>query len=228
MPSWPGLPPRWPGLPPRWPGLPLRWPGLPLRGGSRRPARRRDVPGRLPFTSGHRILAAALLGGAVLMLLIFQYQFRHLEAAAAAGLYGLVTPVLAASSAPIIWFGLGSSGAFGLEITPDCSAAVLVAPLLILGMALMIPLRLAARRVGLGLAVAATLLVAGNLLRIGVIALTVRLDGINAGYQLGHLIIGPILSIVCIAVSLALLTVIVTSREKSLARLLHIGRKAAP
>ena len=57
------------------------------------------------------------------------------------------------------------------------------------------------------------MLVTGNLLRIGVIAIAVRLGGLGTGYQIGHLILGSLVSIVCIAISLALLTAIVSSRD---------------
>ena len=155
-----------------------------------------------------------MLAGIALSLLIFEYQFRHLEAVAAAHLYGVFTPVLAASRAPIIWFGLGTSGAYGLEITPDCSSVLLIVPLCGLGMLLMIPRRLGVGRVATALAAAAAVLIGGNLLRIGVIAVAVRVSGTGTGYQVGHLVLGSIVSIICIAVSLALLTVIVVSRDR--------------
>jgi hypothetical protein len=106
-----------------------------------------------------------------------EFQFRHLEAYAAAHLYSLVTPTLAASSAPIIWFGLGSPRAFGLVITPDCSSALLIAPLCLLGVVLLIPRKLAVDRVMKALTVAVVILVAGNLTQIGVIALAIRWPG---------------------------------------------------
>ena len=119
------------------------------------------------------MLAAGLLAGIALSLMVFQYQFRHLEAYVAGHLYGLVTPVLAASQAPIIWFGLGTARAYGLEITPDCSSALLIVPLCGLGILLMIPRRLPVGRVAKALTVSAVVLVTGNLLRIGVIAAAV-------------------------------------------------------
>jgi exosortase/archaeosortase family protein len=158
-------------------------------------------------------MAMVLLGGIAAALMGFEFQFRHLEAYAAAHLYSLVTPTIAASSAPIIWFGLGSPGAFGLVITPDCSSALLIAPLCLLGVVLLIPRKLAVDRVMKALAVAAVILVAGNLTRIGVIALAIRVAGIGTGYQVGHLVLGSLISIICIAVSLTLLTVIITARD---------------
>jgi len=175
-----------------------------------------------------RVIAIAILALIAVLLMVFQYQFRHLEADAAAHLYGVVTPTLAASRAPIIWFGLGTTGAFGLVITPDCSSALLIAPLCGLGIALMIPRRLTVGRVTKALTAAAAVMVAGNMLRIGVIALAIRVDGIGTGYQVGHLVLGSLVSIVCIALALALLTLILTSRRgQVLAALRHRHRRVA-
>ena len=160
---------------------------------------------RPPMTSRGRIIAIVLLAATALSLMIFQYQFRHLEADAAARLYGVITPTLAASRAPIVWFGLA--------ITPDCSSALLIAPLCGLGMALMVPRRLPVRRVAKALAVAAAVMVAGNLLRIGVIAMAIHMGGIGTGYQVGHLVLGSLISVVCIALGLALLTLILITRD---------------
>jgi exosortase/archaeosortase family protein len=166
------------------------------------------------------------LGATALALVVFQYQFRHLEAVETARVLGVLTPALAASSAPIVWFGLGRAGAFGLEITPDCSSALLIVPLCGLGILLLIPRKLPVRRVVRALAAAGALLVAGNLLRIGVIAAATRVGGVGTGYQIGHLVLGSFLSIIFIAASLVTLTVIVVSRDGTPARLrLHRHRR---
>jgi exosortase/archaeosortase family protein len=174
-----------------------------------------------------RVLAAGVLCGLALSLMIYQYQFRHLEAVVAAHLYRLFTPVLAASRAPIIWFGLGTSAAYGLVITPDCSSALLIVPLCGLGVLLLIPRRLAISRVVRALLAAAAVMVAGNLLRIGVIAVAVRFGGLGAGYQLGHLILGSIISIVCIAIGLTLLTVILVRQGPARRTARRTGRSRA-
>ncbi len=170
------------------------------------------------------------LGGIAAALLGFEYQFRHLEAYAAAHLYSLVAPTMAAPSTPILWFGLGSPGAFGLVITPDCSSVLLIAPLCVLGIALLIPRKLAVDRVMKALTAAALVLVAGNLIRIGVIVLAIRMAGIGTGYQVGHLVLGSLVSIICIAVSLILLTVIIAAPDDETlwALLLRWYRRAAP
>jgi exosortase/archaeosortase family protein len=160
-----------------------------------------------------RLAAMVLLAATGLALVVFQYQFRHLEAVAAAGMLGVLTTAQAASSAPIVWFGLGSTGAFGLVITPDCSSALLLVPLCGLGVLLLIPRKLPVGRIARALAVAGALLVTGNMLRIGVIAAATRLGGIGAGYQFGHLVLGSLISVVFIAASLILLIVIVVGRD---------------
>lgn len=163
--------------------------------------------------SRNRPIAAGVLGGIAISLLIYQLQYRDLEAFVAAHLFGIVTPTLAATGAPIIWFGLPGANSFGLVITPDCSSSLLLVPLCGLGMLLMIPRKLRVGRTVKALSVAAVLLVSGNMLRIAVIAVTTRLGGIGAGYQFGHLVLGSFISIVCIAVSLTLLTVIITRQD---------------
>jgi exosortase/archaeosortase family protein len=155
-----------------------------------------------------RVTAIGVLTAVALALIVLQYQVRRLEADATAHLYNLVTPTAAESNSPVIWFGRGTPDGFGLMITPDCSSVLLIAPLCGLGMVLIRPHHPPVRWAAKALAVASALMVAGNLVRIGVIALVIRVDGIGAGYQVGQLVLGSLTSVVCIGLSLALLTVI--------------------
>jgi hypothetical protein len=166
---------------------------------------------RVPASWPGRTAGIAALGVTAVALLVFEYQFRHIEAVAASTMISVMTPALAATKAPIIWFGLGQPRAFGLVITPDCSSALLLVPLCLLGIGLMIPRRLHAGRVASGLGGAAVMLVGGNLARIGIIALAIRVAGLGLGYQVGHLIVGSLVSIVCIAASLVFLAWTITS-----------------
>jgi exosortase/archaeosortase family protein len=155
-----------------------------------------------------RVTAIGVLTGVALALIVLQYQVCRLEADATAHLYNLVTPTTAESNSPVIWFGRGAPDGFGLMITPDCSSALLIAPLCGLGMVLIRPRHPPVRRAATALAAASALMVAGNLIRIGVIALVIRVDGIGVGYQVGQLVLSSLISVVCIGLSLALLTVI--------------------
>ena len=78
-----------------------------------RPRTRASVPIRVPskgrhavrrasYNPGGRLFTIAVLAAITVLLLVFRYQFRSLEAAAAARLYSVVTPTLAAPRAPIV------------------------------------------------------------------------------------------------------------------------------
>jgi hypothetical protein len=66
-------------------------------------------------------------------------------------------------------------------------------------------------------------MVTGNLVRIGLIAAMIRVYGLHTGYQLGHLVLGSLISIVCIASSMVILTVIITGhgRQRTIRSLSH-------
>jgi hypothetical protein len=193
---------------------------LPVQSGARpatsseppeRTPRGRHSAGRQPMGVGSRVLAVGVLAGIGFVLIVFQYQIRHLEADAAAHLYNLVTPAVAPQGAPVITFGPGTRGGFGLVITPDCDMALLIAPLCGLGMVLIRPRRAHVRRAAKALAVASLVMVAADLVRIGSIAMTIRMDGIETGYRISNVMLGPLVSIVCIAVSLLLLALMLKS-----------------
>lgn len=178
----------------------------------------RHSAGRRPMGAGSRVLSVGVLASIGFVLIVFQYQIRHLEAAAASHLYSLVTPAAAPPGAPVITFGPGTRGGFGLVITPDCSMALLIAPLCGLGMVLIRPRRPQVRRAAKALAVASLVMVAADLVRIGSIAMTIRTDGIGAGYRVSNLMLGPLVSIVCIALSLVLLALMLRSPDGQAAR----------
>jgi exosortase/archaeosortase family protein len=192
----------------------LQWPSTMHKPGNGRGRHCVDSGRQVPaITSWQRVLVATGLGAAIVTILLFQFQLRHAEAGAAAAIYNLATPTLAASKSPIVWFGLGRPGGFGLVITPDCSAAFLLVPLFLLGMGLVLPVRLALGQVLGALAIATAVLITGNLLRIGAIAVAMRVAGPDTGYQIGHLVIGSAISVIFISISLILITIIITGRR---------------
>ncbi len=159
-----------------------------------------------------RLAAAVLLLVVAVGLLVFQKDFRGLEAALAAKLLGTGgTPVFAGHGTAIVWFGVGQKGAFGLEITPECSAAFLIAPFPMIGAAMLWRRRLSTARVAIAVGLTALLLMLGNQMRVGLIAYLIQVLGLETGYEWGHLVLGSLLSIVFIAGSLALLIWVVSS-----------------
>lgn len=71
-----------------------------------------------------------LLVGAAVALVVFQQGYRNLEAVLASHLFaGGDIRTWAGGDSPIVVFRLGETRAFGLEITPECTSAFLIAPL---------------------------------------------------------------------------------------------------
>ncbi len=159
-----------------------------------------------------RLSAIVLLLGLTASLLLFQGEYRHLEAKLAAELFS--SGGVQANALPndgIVMFRLANSKVFGLEITPECSSAFLIAPFTALGAAMLWHKRLHPGRVGLGVGLVAVLLVLANQLRVGMIAGLIDQFGLKDGYRWGHLVLGSLLTIAFIAGSLALLLWILTS-----------------
>jgi exosortase/archaeosortase family protein len=189
---------------PAQPGPPLRPPGRP---------RGRHGAGRLRLGIIVRVTAVGILAGLGFTLIVFQSQVRHLEADGAAYLCNLVTPTAAPRDAAVVRFGAGRPGAFSLVITADCSSVLFLAPLCGLGMILIAPDQREMRRVGTALVAVSIVMITANLLRIGIVALVVRMHGVAAGYRASSLLLGSVISVVCVALSLALLTFLLRPRD---------------
>lgn len=164
-----------------------------------------------------RLSAAVLLLGITIALVVFQEEYRHLEAVLAAQLFdsgGVQT--YARPDSGIVIFQLTNGKVFGLEISPECSSAFLIAPFTLIGAAMLWRKRMHPGRVAFGVALVALLLVMANQLRVAMIAGLIDGFGLQEGYKWGHLVLGSLLSIVFLAGSLALLLWVVASGRSRL------------
>lgn len=94
-----------------------------------------------------------------------------------------------------VYFGLGSDTPLGLRMTPECTSAFLVLPLLVVG-AVMIALRpRISRRVLVALAVAGTAVVVVNQFRVLTLVGLVKWLGVDTGYYWGHTLLGSMVSV---------------------------------
>ncbi|MFD1150820.1 exosortase P [Saccharothrix hoggarensis] len=94
-----------------------------------------------------------------------------------------------------VYFGLGSDTPLGLRMTPECTSAFLVLPLLVVG-AVMIALRpRITRRVLFALAVAAVAVVVVNQFRVLTLVGLVEWLGVDTGYYWGHTLLGSMVSV---------------------------------
>lgn len=145
-------------------------------------------------------LCAVLVG-----LFVLQSWFRAGEAALSSQVVAALahTRTSAVPGQAVLYFGFGGDKVLGLKITPECTAAFLIAPLVAVA-AVMVRLRPAVtRRVLAALGIGVLLLILTNQLRITVVVWLVQWLGPDTGYYWGHTLMGSAVSVVGGAVSLA-------------------------
>lgn len=138
-------------------------------------------------------------------LFLAQAWFRAGEAALSSQVVAALahTRTSAVPSQAVLYFGFGSGDALGLKITPECTSAFLIAPLVAVA-AVMVRLRPTITRRVLGaLALGTVLLILTNQLRITVVVWLVQWLGVDTGYYWGHTLMGSAVSVVGGALSLA-------------------------
>jgi exosortase/archaeosortase family protein len=150
------------------------------------------------------ILPLALCG-VLVALFVLQAVFRAGEAILSSQVVAALahTRTSAVPGQAVLYFGFGSGSALGLKITPECTSAFLIAPLVAVA-AVMVRLRPAVRkRVLGGLGLGVLLLIATNQLRITMVVWLVQWLGADTGYYWGHTLMGSAVSVVGGAASLA-------------------------
>jgi exosortase/archaeosortase family protein len=149
-----------------------------------------------------RILTAIVFVGVAIVLVLGQRTVRGFEAV---GAEHLLTPFGAVGSnltRAVVWFQFGPNRAIGLIITPECTAALLLVPVLLAGVALLARRSIGVGRVLVAVTVAALIIVFGNLVRIGAIAWLIDHLGVETGYALGHTVIGSLISVGVVGLAL--------------------------
>jgi exosortase/archaeosortase family protein len=165
---------------------------------------------RFPLFIALGALAAA---GAVLVLA--ERFYRELEVRLAGAILDVVTTsgVYVAGDRESVYFGLSGAAPFGLRMTPECSSAFLLLPLLVVTM-IMVYFRPAnARRLFFSLGISAAVVVLVNQLRIFAIVGLVDRFGTDEGYYWGHTLLGSMVSVFGGAVSLVLFVWLSTRKK---------------
>ena len=155
------------------------------------------LPAPGPRTAGWPKALAVLLLAIAAALIIWQRTYRTVEMMLAGGVIRLFTSdgVYVAASRQSVYFGLGSDTPFGLRMSPECTSAFLLLPLLVVG-AVMIVLRpRIAGQVLFALGVAVVALILVNQLRMLVLVGLINWLGTDQGYYLGHTMFGSLISV---------------------------------
>ena len=152
------------------------------------PVRRSALPSR--------VVVIALLGAAAALVLANQ-AYRNAEITLSGFLIGVVGSdgVAVVPDRQTVYFGLGSDTPLGLRMTPECTSAFLVLPLIVVG-AVMIALRPRIQnRVLFALGVAALAVVVVNQFRVLTLVGLVQWLGVDTGYYWGHTLLGSMVSV---------------------------------
>lgn len=152
------------------------------------PVRRFDLP--------NRVIVFTLLGAATALVLANQ-AYRNAEVSLSGLLLGAIGSdgVAVVGARQTVYFGLGSDTPLGLRMTPECTSAFLVLPLLVVG-AVMIALRpRVTRRVLVALGAAAFAVVLVNQVRVLTLVGLVEWLGVDTGYHWGHTLLGSMVSV---------------------------------
>ncbi|MEQ0562961.1 exosortase P [Amycolatopsis sp. NEAU-NG30] len=167
---------------------------------------------RFPLVAALTALAAA---GAVLVLA--ERFYRELEVRLAGAILDVITTsgVYVAGDREAVYFGLGGTTPFGLRMTPECSSAFLLLPLLVVSMAMVYFRPSNARRIFFSLGISALVVVLVNQLRILTIVGLVHWFGTDEGYYWGHTLLGSMVSVFGGAVSLVLFVWLSTRKKKA-------------
>lgn len=135
--------------------------------------------------------------GMAFWLAIANDSFRQLEVRAIKPVADLATGLNGTQATKtVIFFGLGTRQAFGLNLTVECTSALLLIPLLVMMGSFAIFTRLGLRRQLTALFVGAFLILSVNALRVGIIAWATWKYGYDPGYKLSHVFVGSAFSLV--------------------------------
>jgi exosortase/archaeosortase family protein len=157
-----------------------------------------------------------LLALAAVALVVWHRGYRTAEMVVAGGLIRLFSSdgVYVAAQRQTVYFGLGGSTPFGLRMSPECTSAFLLLPLLLVGAVMVVLRPRIARQVlgALGISLAALIVV--NQLRLLMLVGLINWLGTDQGYYLGHTMFGSLISVFGGAAALVLFVWLATRSPK--------------
>lgn len=151
-----------------------------------------------------RISLAAAFAGTAVAAVVFNAAVRAAEVQITGVAVAPITDGLTtvAPKFAALWWGLGTDRAFGIRVAPECSAAFIIAPLLLVAAAFaLLGGRHTARRLVGAAAVTVALVVAVNSLRLVAIAWSTWQWG-DSGFRWSHSVGGSLLSTIGFALAM--------------------------
>lgn len=173
---------------------------VPAPPAARRPNRALRITGALVF----------LAIGAIAT--VYNDAYRSFEAALAAV---TLAPVVATSgSSSDTYFVVVDNGMIGLQITPECTALILLVPLIVIAGILLVFTRAAAWRIGAGVLAMYAVVTLVNEVRLALIAVATVEWGVDVGYPISHVYVGSVIGILGFVAGLAVLLIVAGTTRK--------------
>lgn len=146
------------------------------------------------FRPSGRALAALLLCAAGLAMLVQQGAIRVFEAHLAASWFGVGLAGRVAASHDLVIFAWTGGPGISMQVTAECTAALIAGPLCIVAAAMLALPRTSPRRLAVALLASVVTVCVANQIRLLCIAVAVQRWGLS-GYELSHRFIGSLISI---------------------------------
>ncbi|WP_414937060.1 exosortase P [Amycolatopsis sp. cmx-11-51] len=150
-------------------------------------------------------------------LVLAERLYRVFEVQVSGLILSVITTsgVYVASERETVYFGLSSDTPLGLRMTPECSSAFMLLPLLLVTAVMLYFRPKNAKRLFCSLAISAIAVVLVNQMRVLAIVGLVNMMGIDEGYYWGHTLLGSMVSVIGGAVALVLFVWLSTRRPRA-------------
>ncbi len=161
-----------------------------------------------------RILLATALAGGIVWMLVQAEAVRAAEAHLAAWWMNLWIPGGAAASDDVFLLWISENHLVGFQVTAECTAIILIAPLLALGACFALSTRVSWPRAVGAIVASAAVMVIVNQVRLALIGFSTLQGGLGAGYEFGHRFAGSAVGIAGFAIGLIILIAVAGVRRR--------------
>jgi exosortase/archaeosortase family protein len=160
------------------------------------------------------VVAGLAMYAVALWLAMDNAMFRRIEAQLVTPVAGWLTGGHPATTSSIVWLGRRTNHVFGLQITNECTSALLLIPLYVMLGSLAIFTGLRLPRILAALLIGTAMILAVNVARVAGIAWSTWRWGFATGYKYSHIFVGSALSLVgFVAAMLGALWIIVREQR---------------
>lgn len=161
-----------------------------------------------------RILLASALAGGIVWMLVHAEAVRAAEARLAAWWMNPWIPGGAAASDDVFMLWISENHLVGFQVTAECTAIILIAPLLALGACFALSTRVSWPRAVGAIVASAAVMVIVNQVRLALIGFSTLQGGLGAGYEFGHRFAGSAVGIAGFAIGLIILIAVAGVRRR--------------